>query len=93
MKCAICGSTVLIAGSLVGQDGSTIGFQPSDAPWLKRVLALGRRGVSVYGCLHCRHLQLAVEFSDSDLEQYQQFEGEQPDVLERLNSEPQEPPE
>ncbi len=38
-----------------------------------------------------RDLQLAVEFSDSDREQYQQFEGEQPNVLERINSEPGEP--
>ena len=37
--------------------------------------------------LHCQHLQLAVEFSESDLERYQQFEGEQPNVLERINSE------
>jgi hypothetical protein len=33
-------------------------------------------------------LQLAVEFNEDDLERYQQFEGEQPGVLERINSEP-----
>jgi hypothetical protein len=35
-------------------------------------------------------LQLAVEFNEKDLERYQQFEGEQPGVLERINSEPKE---
>jgi hypothetical protein len=33
-------------------------------------------------------LQLAVKFNESDFERYQQFEGEQPDVLERINSNP-----
>jgi hypothetical protein len=33
-------------------------------------------------------LQFTVEFSERDLERYQQFEGEQPDVLARINSEP-----
>ena len=87
MKCAVCGSTALVGGKIVGEDGSVIGFQPGDAPWLKRVFAVGNRGIRAYGCLHCEHLQLAVEFSESDLEQYQQFEGEQPNVLERINSE------
>ena len=91
MRCAACGSTALVGGKLIGADGSLIGFQPSDAPWLKRIFAVGNRGVRALGCLHCDHLQLAVEFSDSDREQYQQFEGEQPNVLERINSEPGEP--
>lgn len=89
MKCAACGSTALVEGKLVGED--VIGFQPGDAPWLKRIFAVGNRDISAYGCLHCQHLQLAVEFSESDLERYQQFEGEQPNVLERINSEPGEP--
>lgn len=91
MKCAACGSTALVGGKLVGEDASVIGFQPIDAAWLKRIFALGNRNISAYGCLHCRHLQLAVEFSESDLERYQQFEGEQPNVLERINSESGEP--
>jgi hypothetical protein len=33
-------------------------------------------------------LQFTVEFSERDLERYQEFEGEQPDVLERINSNP-----
>ena len=49
---------------------------------------VGARSIRAYGCLHCQHLQLAVNFSDKDLERYQNFEGEQPGVLERINSEP-----
>ena len=84
MKCTACGSTALIEGTLQGEDGLVMGFQPGDAPWIKRFLALGRRGIRAYGCIHCQHLQLAVEFSEKDREQYQQFEGEQPSVLERI---------
>jgi hypothetical protein len=33
-------------------------------------------------------LQFTVEFTERDLERYQEFEGEQPGVLERINSDP-----
>ena len=69
MKCAACGSTALVGGKLVGED--VIGFQPGDAPWLKRIFAVGNRDISAYGCLHCQHLQLAVEFSESDLKPFE----------------------
>lgn len=90
MKCASCGSTALLEGTVLG-DYSGIGFQPSDAPSVQRAFGLGKRDILAYGCLHCQHLQLAVEFSEGDLERYQQFEGEQPNVLERINSEPGQP--
>ena len=46
-------------------------------------------GFAVGGrAVHCQNLQIAVEFNESDLERYQQFEGVQPDVLERINSNP-----
>ena len=70
----------------MGNDGSTIGFYPGDMPSLKRMVAIGSRGVGAYGCIHCQNLQLAVKFTESDLKRHQQFEGEQPDVLERINS-------
>jgi hypothetical protein len=38
-------------------------------------------------------LQFAVEFSESDLERYQEFEGQQPSVLDRINTAPTEPEE
>jgi hypothetical protein len=55
------------------------------------MFGVGTREVRAYGCIRCQHLQLAVSFSDEDLQRYQQFEGEQPGVLERINAEPREP--
>ncbi len=54
------------------------------------MFGIGLREVRAYGSIHCQHLQLAVNFTEEDLHQYQQFEGEQPSVLERINSEPDE---
>jgi hypothetical protein len=54
------------------------------------VFGVGLREVRAYGCIHCQHLQLAVNFTEEDLHRYQQFEGEQPSVLERIISEPEE---
>ena len=89
MKCTACGSSSLVMGTIMGSsDGSTFRFYPSDIPALKRIFGIGGRAVQAYGCVHCRNVQFTVEFSERDLERYQQFEGEQPDVLERLNSDP-----
>ena len=90
MKCLACGSVALVEGSLADGSGTTVFFRPSDFPFLKSVFGIGNRGIRAYGCVHCQHLQLAVGFNESDLERYQQFEGEQPGVLERINSEPKE---
>jgi hypothetical protein len=88
MKCTACGSSSLVAGTIMGGDGSTPGFCPSDMPAFKRIFGIGSRAIQAYGCVRCRNLQFTVEFSDRDLERYQEFEGEQPDVLERINSNP-----
>jgi len=88
MKCTACGSSSLVVGTIMVADGSTPGFYPSDAPALKRIFGIGSRPVQAYACVHCRNLQFTVEFSERDLERYQEFEGEQPDVLERINSNP-----
>lgn len=89
MKCTACGSSSLVVGTVTGAaDGSTFGFYPSDLPALKVAFGIGSRAVQAYGCVHCRNLQFTVEFSERDLERYQEFEGEQPDVLERINSNP-----
>ena len=87
MKCVACGSTALVEGTLI--DNSS-GFKPKDASNLKSMFGVGTREVRAYGCIHCQHLQLAVSFSEQDLQRYQQFEGQQPGVLERINSEPRE---
>jgi hypothetical protein len=70
--------------------GGTSIFKPKQLSIWKRMFGVGSREVRAYGCIHCQHLQLAVSFSEEDLERYQQFEGQQPGVLERINSEPRE---
>ena len=85
MKCVACGSTALVEGTLI--DNSS-GFQPKELSILKSMFGFGTRAVRAYGCIHCQHLQLAISFSEEDLQRYQQFEGEQPGVLERINLEP-----
>ena len=88
MKCIACGSTALIEGTIRDSNGAPVGFYPGDLPTLKLIFGIGSRAVQAYGCVHCGNLQFTVEFSERDLERYQEFEGEQPDVLERINSNP-----
>ena len=88
MKCVACGSAALVKGTLSDGGGAAAFFKPDDVPFLKSAFGIGNRGIRAYGCVHCQHLQLAVDFKESDLERYQRFEGEQPGVLERINSEP-----
>ena len=85
MKCVACGSTALVEGTMI--DNSS-GFKPKDYSNLKSMFGVGTREIRAYGCIHCQHLQLAVSFSEEDLQRYQQFEGQQPGVLERINFEP-----
>ena len=89
MKCLACGSEALVGGTLLdSSSGGTTGFRLDDVPIWKSMFGVGTRKVRAYGCVHCQHLQLAVDFSEKDLLRYQQFEGQQPGVLERINSEP-----
>ena len=88
MKCTACGSSALVVGKIMDSNGASPGFYPSDMPTLKRVFGIGSRAIQAYGCVHCRNLQFTVEFTERDLERYQEFEGQQPDVLERINSDP-----
>jgi hypothetical protein len=37
---------------------------------------MGMRSVRAYGCTRCGQLQLAVDFRESDIEKYQNYEGE-----------------
>ncbi len=91
MKCSACGSTALVEGSLMDTaSGGRLGFQPADVSTLKKMFGMGSRKVRSYGCIHCRNLQLAVEFNEEDAQRYQEFEGQQPGVLERINSEARE---
>lgn len=88
MKCVACGSTALVEGVLTDAgNGGAVNFKPEDVSLFKSMFGIGVRAVRGYGCVHCQHLQLAVDFKESDLERYHAFEGQQPDVLERLNVE------
>ena len=87
MKCSACGSTALVEGSLIDtSSGGRLGFQPADVSTLKAMFVMGSRRIVSYACIHCRTLQLIVEFNERDLQKYQEFEGQQPGVLERINS-------
>jgi hypothetical protein len=68
-------------------DASITRHSFAEVPVIRELLGPGPRFA---GKKHeaCQHLQIAVEFSERDLERYQEFEGEQPDVLERINSNP-----
>lgn len=88
MKCAACGSVSLIEGNLIETSGGgTNAFKIKDVSMWKSIFGIGTRKVKAYGCVNCYHLQLAVDFSNEDCERYRQFEGQQPSVLERINSE------
>ena len=89
MKCVACGSVALVEGTLIDNSGGgTSIFKPKELSIWKSMFGVGTREVRAYGCIRCQHLQLAVSFSEEDLQRYQQFEGEQPGVLERINPEP-----
>ena len=88
MKCLACGSEALVGGTILdGSSGGVTAFRIDDVPRWKTMFGIGTRSIRAYGCVHCQHLQLAVDFSEKDKQRYQQFEGEQPGILERLASE------
>lgn len=90
MKCLACGSGALVPGTLLDSgDGGKPAFKLDEVAAWKSLFGVGTRAIRGYGCVHCGHLQLAVDFSDKDRQRYRQFEGEQPGVLERINWEPQ----
>ena len=88
MKCIACGSTALVEGTLLDANSTNdISFKIGETSFIKRLVGIANnRRVRAYGCVHCHHLQLAVDFSETDLESYQKFEGQQPGVLERINT-------
>ncbi len=88
MKCLACGSTALVEGSLMDNaSGGGLAFQPADVSTLRKMVGMGSRKIVSYGCIRCGNLQLAVEFNEEDMQKYQEFEGQQPGVLERINDE------
>ena len=85
MKCLACGSEALVGGTILdSSSGGTTVFRLDEVPTWKSLFGVGTRSIRAYGCVHCQHLQLAVNFTEKDLLRFQQFEGEQPGVLERI---------
>lgn len=88
MKCLACGSEAVVGGTLLDTGGGGgVAFKLDDVSVWKGLLGVGTRKVRAYGCVHCQHLQLAVDFTEKDVERFRKFEGEQPGILERLASE------
>ena len=65
--------------------GGSLTFLFKDLSYLKRIFGAGSRKIRAYACLHCSHLELMVEFTDKDRQRYQEFDGPQPDLLERIS--------
>jgi hypothetical protein len=92
MKCVACGGESLVQGKVgAGAGSDNVRFRPADNPYLKTMLGLGSKAIRAYGCVHCGHLQLAVEFDEEDTRRFLEFEGQQPSVLERLSEGEDEP--
>jgi hypothetical protein len=88
MKCVACGSASLVEGEVTDTaNGGVNAFRLKDVSIWKSIFGKGIRKIKAYGCVDCYHLQLAVDFSREDCERFRQFEGQQPGVLERINSE------
>lgn len=88
MKCLACGSTNLIEGEIFQSDGGIINsFVPKDKPYFKKMFGMGGSKVISYACVHCNNLQFMVNFSEEERARYIKFEGQQPNLLERINEE------
>ena len=88
MNCVACESTNLIEGKILDESGSTkLSFKPLEIPIWKAVFGIGVQEIFAFACVHCGHLHLNVNFSDEDRQRYLEFEGQQPDLLERIESE------
>jgi predicted nucleic-acid-binding Zn-ribbon protein len=88
MNCVACGSTNLIEGKILDEAGGTkLSFKPLEVSMWKAVFGIGVREISAAACVHCGHLHLNVNFSDEDKQRYLKFEGEQPDLLKRIEAE------
>ena len=86
MECVRCGTTATVEGSLMDTGGGGgLAFLFADLSTIKRIFGAGSRKIKAYACLHCSHLELMVEFTDKDRERYQEFDGPQPGVLDRIN--------
>ena len=88
MKCNACGSTNLIEGEILSDEGGKVKtFIPKDKSYFKRLFGIGGSKISTYACMHCNNLQFMVNFSEEERSRYVKFEGQQPSLLERIKEE------
>ena len=88
MNCIACGSTNLIEGKILDEVGSSkLSFKPLGISTWKAAFGIGIREILARSCVHCGHLHLNVNFSDEDKRNHIKFEGQQPDLLKRIESE------
>lgn len=88
MECVRCGAMAMIDGSLMeGSGGGDVYFRSNAVSFMKRMFSVDNRKIKAYACLHCSHLELMVEFTDKDRKKYQEFDGPQPGVLDRISNE------
>jgi len=88
MNCIACKSTNLIEGKVFNDGGETVAsFKSLDISMWKALFGIGTQEISAFACVHCGNLQLNVNFSDEDRQRYLEFEGQQPALLERIESE------
>jgi predicted nucleic-acid-binding Zn-ribbon protein len=88
MECVRCGATAVVEGSVMDTGGGGgVAFLFKDISMLKSIFGVGSRKISAHACVHCSHLELTVEFTEKDRKRYQEFDGPQPGVIERVNSE------
>ena len=89
MNCNSCGSSNLIEGTIVDNDGGTASvFVPSDKSFFKKIFGIGGSKIQSYACVHCGNLQFTVDFDQKEKARYMEFEGCQPDLLKRINEDP-----
>lgn len=90
MNCLACGSSAMVSGTLLEtSSGSSPIFKIDEVSIWKSLFGVGTRKIRAYGCVHCQNLQFGVDFTEKDRLQYQQFEGEQPDLLNRISADEQ----
>ena len=85
MECVRCGATAIIEGSLMeASGGRSVSFLSNEGSYLMRIFGGGSRKINAPACLHCSHLELTIEFTEKDRKRFQEFDGPQPSVLDRI---------
>ena len=86
MKCAACGSSNLVDGTVLGGDEQAVKFVFAGRSRWRKVLGVGNRAIAAFACVHCGYLQQQVRFTDEDRARFVSFEGPQPSVVDEGGS-------